>query len=325
MFSCQEAEPELNPVSFEYKVRIEGENAILINWDQPEAGTSLRISISKSESFVNPLSSHEVAVSDGTIRLSGLTPMTAYFLLAELKDEEKVIWSESSEFTSGYTTEMVSYASTDEVQISAKLAYVSTALSPGSRTVIFMHEFTRTKTSWNASGILDSLVRDGNLCLAFDFRGHGSSIYGGDVVDLIEKPWMAREDFDATLDYLEGRDLKRSGEIIVFGASIGACVATSVSSYPEVIGGIAASPVEFLSRDMTTGILVPRGMFYIAGELDKNVSRGIDFGIDAISLSAQTEEPTMVLVMEGAAEHGVDLLESYPELIPEALQWVRDL
>ena len=113
--------------------------------------------------------------------------------------------------------------------------------------------------------------------------------------------------------------------MIVFGASIGACVATSVSSYPEVIGGFAASAVESLSRDMIEGILLPRGMFYIAGELDRNVSTGTDFGEDALSLKAQTREPARVMVMEGSMEHGVDLLEIYPDLIPEVLRWVREL
>lgn len=220
---------------------------------------------------------------------------------------------------------MVSYPSTDGVVISAKLAYISSALSPESRTVIFMHEFSRTKTTWYASGIMDTLIRDGNLCVTFDFRGHGSSSFDGAVTELIDSPWMAREDFDATLVFLEGKDLERSGDILVFGASIGACVATVASSYPEVIGGLAASAVEFLSRDMIEDILVPRGMFYIAGELDKNVTKGIDFGMDAHSLSEQTTAPSRVVVMEGAMEHGVDLFESYPELINEAISWVRDL
>ncbi len=325
MFSCQEADPEQDPVSFEVEIRTEGENDLILNWDTPEAGTTLKISISGSENFTDPLISDEVAVSAGTLRLSGLAPMTDYFLLCELKEKEKIIWSEIMEFTSGYTSEFVSYASTDEVIISAKLAYIASALTPESRTVIFMHEFSRTKNTWNASGIMDTLTRDGNLCVAFDFRGHGSSSYSGDVLDLIDEPWMAREDFDATLDYLEGRDLVRSGDIIVFGASIGACAATVASSYPEVIGGFAASSIESISRNMLEEFLVPRGMFYIAGELDKNVAKGIDYEIDALSLSAQTEEPTLVMVVEGAMEHGVDLLESYPELITEAIRWVRDL
>lgn len=325
IFSCQKEGQEQDSVSFEYDIRTEGENAVIISWDQTEAGTSIRLSISKSENFTNPVSSDEVAVSEGTARLSGLTPMTDYFMLAELKDGEDILWSETKEFSSGYTTERVSYPSTDEVVISAKLAYISTALSPESRTVIFMHEFSRNKNTWDASGIMDTLIRDGNLCLAFDFRGHGSSSYSGDVLELIEKPWMAREDFDATLDYLDGRELERSDDIIVFGASIGACVATTVSAYPEVLGGLAASAVEYLSRDMIEDILVPGGMFYIAGELDKNVTKGIDFGMDAHSLSEQTIAPTRAVVMEGAMEHGVDLFESYPELIHEAISWVRDL
>ena len=169
------------------------------------------------------------------------------------------------------------------MQISAKLGYIASALSPESRTVIFMHEFQRKKSAWAVTGIMDTLIKDGNLCLSFDFRGHGSSTFSGDITDLIEKPWMAREDFDATLDYLEDIDLKHSGDVIVFGASIGACVATVASSYPEVNGGVAASAVEYLSRQMLEEALVPRGMLYIAGELDKNVDKDIYFEDDARS------------------------------------------
>jgi len=69
----------------------------------------------------------------------------------------------------------------------------------------------------------------------------------------------------------------------------------------------------------------PEGMFYIAGELDKNIALGIDYEKDANSLSAGTSPPSKVIIVERTAEHGVALLESNSVLITDAIQWVRDL
>jgi len=325
MFSCQEEGSESENVSLEVEIKNEGESAVIIDWDDHGVGTTVKFTLSTGENSLNNLIIKAVPISDEKIVLSGLESLTDYILFIELKDNEEILWSETRELTTGYTIELVKYASTDDVQISAKLGYIASALSHESRTVIFMHEFQRTKSTWKETGIMDTLIKDGNLCVSFDFRGHGSSTYGGDITDLIEKPWMAREDFDATLDYLENKDLKRSGDVIVFGASIGACVATAASSYPEVIGGVAASAVEFLSMQMLEEVLVPRGMLYVAGELDKNVDRDIFFEDDARSLSAATTSPSKAIIIEGTSEHGVALFESRPELIAEAITWVRAL
>ena len=56
------------------------------------------------------------------------------------------------------------------------------------------------------------------MCIAIDFRGHGSSTSIADISVLIDRPWLLRQDFDATLDYLESRDLELSDEIVVFAS-----------------------------------------------------------------------------------------------------------
>ncbi|MCK4745968.1 MAG: hypothetical protein KAT15_02990 [Bacteroidales bacterium] len=63
------------------------------------------------------------------------------------------------------------------------------------------------------------------------------------------------------------------------------------SSYKNVIGGVAASAVESISRNMGADPFAPSGIYNIVGSSD----------------------------------HGVRLLESNPELITEAIEWVRDL
>ncbi|PLX11999.1 MAG: hypothetical protein C0597_14200, partial [Marinilabiliales bacterium] len=237
-----------------------------------------------------------------------------------------ILWSEIQEFTSFYTVEAVKYPSTDDVEICATLSYVSTKLNSSSRTAIFLHEFMMSKSSWGETFIKDTLLREGYVCVAIDFRGHGCSVFSGDNTTLIHMPWQLREDFDATLDFLETVELERSNEIVVFGASMGACVATMVSSYENVIGGVAASAVQSISVNMAEGNFAPKGMYYLAGELDKSDGvLEIDFEKDAIALFNGTREPKKYEIKPDTRAHGVAILEGDSELINKAIDWVRDL
>jgi pimeloyl-ACP methyl ester carboxylesterase len=172
---------------------------------------------------------------------------------------------------------------------------------------------------------VDTLVKDGNLCIAIDFRGHGCSSFEGENTTLIEQPRMLFDDFNATLQFLDTLDLPHSDTVIVLGASMGACVATTASTYDRVLGGVAASAVEDISRNMIDDVLLPKGLFYIAGELDKNEALDIDFGRDANNLYNATTEPSKVLVIPNTPAHGVDLLDANIPLIGEAIAWVRNL
>jgi pimeloyl-ACP methyl ester carboxylesterase len=324
LISCQKEIPE--EVSFEFDIMPEGESNVVIGWDDIEPGNTIKFSVDTDDQFTDPLVTTEANASEGTVTLTGLAPVTRYFLKIEVSDNQVMIWSGTEEFTSKYSREVVWYASTDNVTLCANLDYISSALSPSSKTVIFMHEFSRSKTSWYVTGIVDTLVKDGNLCVAIDFRGHGASSYDGDMGNLIDQPRMLKEDFDATIQMLDTIHLEHSSEVIVFGASMGACVATSTSTYSDVLGGVAASAVAKISRSMWgSGTFAPAGIFYIAGELDKNAALNIDYEKDANSLSSITKEPSMVKIVEDSYDHGVRLLEVDPDLIAEAIEWVRDL
>jgi pimeloyl-ACP methyl ester carboxylesterase len=154
------------------------------------------------------------------------------------------------------------------------------------------------------------------LCIAIDFKNHGCSTRDNAAYDILAEPWIVREDFDATLDYLETLNLNHSDEVIVFGASIGACVATYVSSYEQVIGGIAASANKYYTELMSENSFTPEGMYYFAGELD--VTSTSEYEEDAYSLLQLTESPTDVYIKDGTNAHGVDLFINNPQLEAEA-------
>ena len=318
------SEEESVEIIYDFKITPFGENNVTIDWIENETGNIVKFTIDTDNQFNTPVVETETESSENTITLSGLAPVTNYFLKIEVIKNGGIIWSEIKDFTSLYTTEIVNYPSTDGVEICAVLKYVSTKLAPSSKKVIFMHEAQSSKLNWNASGIVDTLIRDGHLCVAFDFRGHGGSNYSGDITRVFfDEPWLYREDFDATINYLDSIDLDCSDDIIVFGASLGACVATAVSSYDNVIGGVAASAIEYYSRNMMGDPIIPKGMYYIAGELD-NVLQ-VDYGLDANSLFNGTLEPRQVEIIPGSTAHSIALLEDHKFLIPKAIDWVRKL
>jgi len=310
---------------FSFELKPKEETKLYIEWEDISDAETIRFTIDTDSSFLYPVVVSEINTENNCITLDGLEPVTDYVIKIEVENSGQLLWSEIKEFTSFYTVEVVNYPSTDDVEICATLSYVSTKLTSSSPTAIFMHEFMKTKSSWGNTSIRDTLLRDGYVCLAFDFRAHGCSAYSIDLLSLREMPWLFREDFDASLDFLETIELERSGEVVVFGASMGACVATTVSTYEQVIGGVAASSVESISKNMNLIPFAPKGMFYIAGELDKSEALGIDFELDAIALWNNTDEPKHFEIKPATAAHGVDLFEGDTDLLNKTIDWVRNL
>lgn len=133
---------------------------------------------------------------------------------------------------------------------------------------------------------------------------------------------LLTEDFKACILYIENSKLESSDETIVFGASLGAAIACGAGSLDYVIGGVAASAPAKLADLLLQG-KTPRGIFYLAGELD--VTSNYDFGLDALSLFEITEAPKQVEVVSKSSDHGTSLLDTYPQLNARALLWARSL
>ncbi|PLX11998.1 MAG: hypothetical protein C0597_14195 [Marinilabiliales bacterium] len=322
-FACDKDDEETQIFNFE--INPLGETQVSIDWEDISDAETIRFTIDTDSNFMNPVVVSEINTDNNSITLEGLEPVTDYVVKIEVDKSGQLLWSEIKEFTSFYTLEVVKYPSTDDSEICATLSYVSTKLNSSSRTAIFLHEFMKSKSSWGITNIKDTLIREGYLCVAFDFRGHGCSPYADNVWELLDTPWDLREDFDATLNFLETVELERSDEIVVFGASIGACVATAVSTYENVLGGVATSAVEMWSYSMANGSFAPKGMYYFAGELDVNEALGFYYEQDAISLSSYTKEPKKYYIKPNSDAHGVGILEGDTELINSAIYWIRNL
>lgn len=322
LFGC--SKENTNTKDYNFKISTQGEDVIKIDWEG-DSDNIVQFTIDYSNDFSNPIKQVSTNLSEETFTIDDLLPLTNYFVKIEILDNNSSIWSEIQEFKTSFTIISDSYQTEDDFNIACKINYISTKLNSLSRTVIFMHEFSKNKSSWDATNLIDSLVLDGYLCVTFDFRGHGSSTSIPDATVLIDEPWNLRKDFDATLKYIETLELPFSDEVIVVGASMGACIATSVSTYPNVIGGIASSTSKTISEKSIDTNFAPKGIFYLASELDKNAGLNIDYMLDAYALSDITGSPTKVFVLKSSGSHGILLIQSSNELKSEILEWVRSL
>jgi len=323
LYGC--SKENTNPTGYDFEISPLGESELEIEWKGDANGKIVQFTVDVLDSFSDPLKHFTTDFSDETFTIGDLLALTKYYIKIEILHNSESIWSEIQEFETSFTKISDTYQTEDDLKISCTINYISAKLSSSSRTVIFMHEFSKNKSSWGATKLIDSLVMDGDLCIAFDFRGHGSSTSVPDPTKLIDEPWKLIKDFDATVKYIETLELSFSDEVIVIGASMGACVATAVSSYPNVIGGIASSTSKAISEKSIDINFAPKGMFYLASELDKNTGLNIDYMADAYALSDITDDPTKVFVLKSSGSHGILLIQSSHELKNEILEWVRGL
>lgn len=318
---CKKDEQTIETV-YDFQITPKGEEEVVINWDEKEEGRTVKFTIATNSFFNVNVIEKVVESSIESVTINGLSPLTNYFIKLEVFTDAKPIWSLIDEFTSSYTKRTVTYETSDGIMISCALNYISSRLSPSSRRIIFMHEYGASKSKWTQTVVMDSLVKDGNLCASFDFRGHGASGRLNDISILLEQPNLLIEDFNATIRYLKNSDLECSDETIVFGASIGASIATGVSSFDFVIGGVAASATANLAFSALNGA-TPKGMLYVAG--DHDITNKYNFELEAQSLYQITDEPKKVVIVSNSSDHGTVLLSPNSEATAKVIEWARSL
>jgi dienelactone hydrolase len=326
LFSCAKDDNDI-PETADYKfdVNAVGESSVEIKWDENIESPSINFKVDTSEFFTSPIVDVDIESTENNVSIFGLTALTDYYLQIEIKDGNEVIFLEIHEFKSSYTAEEVSYPSTNEVYVSATVGYIESKLSESSKKIIFLHGAGQRRSVWMQTDIATELIKDGNLCIFIDFRGHGRTGYSGETLTLLERPWEFREDFDATVGFLDTINLPCSDDIIVMGESLGASVAAAVSTYDKVIGGVASSTPKSISIALFEGTIAPKGMFYLAGELDKNEYRGIDYLEDANYFYDITSGQRQVEIVLDSDLHGVELILSDESLVQKVVEWVRGL
>jgi pimeloyl-ACP methyl ester carboxylesterase len=321
-FSCKEKDSI--KIEYQFNIQPSEETQVDISWDNFVSNQSVYIEVDTNNQFLQPIVETTVESILGFTSIQDLDPATDYFIKIEVKENDEIVYTQTDEFSTSYISETVRYPSTDEVELCASLCYVSSKISDSSKTIIFLHAFMQNRSYWKQTKIPKQLIKEGNLVVLIDFRGHGQSTYNGDVFTLSDRPWELRDDFDATLAFLETNELPCSGEVIVIGASMGACVTTVVCSYENIKGGVAVSAVEGISRAMFDAPLSPKGVFYIAGELDVD-SRNRSCADDAINLFNITADPKQVEVVPNTQGHGAELILPNSNLYYKVLDWVRNL
>jgi pimeloyl-ACP methyl ester carboxylesterase len=183
----------------------------------------------------------------------------------------------------------------------------------GSRpTIILLHPFNEDHTQW--AGFVPELVTErGYLALAFDLRGHGTSIFkNGEpqtvqdftVADINQMPL----DVEAAVTYLKTRPESDTNRIGIVGTDIGANIAfISAGTLPEVKATVSVSPN--FRNNQAEEVLIgtnipgfePQNILYVAAFGD-----GYAY-TSSQTMSGLTQGTTSVIGYQGLG-HGLDLL-----------------
>ena len=270
--------------------------------------TSIGIELSEDEDLDRVIKYVDVNdINNISHTLDGLKGATRYFYrLSLLNDGITVFHSEIKEVETSFKMDNFNLETEDNFTLTSKLAYLE-SISGKRPGIILMHEFGVWVNPWVGSDLLKDLVAEGYICLTFFFRGHGTSTSVDDLMDLINDKSLLGKDLAAAIEYLNGHELVRSGELGLMGGSMGAIMALAGNGYEEVKTSVALSPI-------IDGVfvifpnMVLSSAYYLAGELDIREDLSMDIPAETSILYDLTAEPKKLDIILGTSDHGTNLL-----------------
>lgn len=196
-------------------------------------------------------------------------------------------------------------------------------LGPINRSVVLLHELSKSKVSWAES--IQTLQYSGFGVLIVDQRGHGESF----VLANRTKPTFAQfqpEDFEKMVDDVEAfvkhlRDRRPDDKISLVGASIGANAALNyaardknVSSVVLLSPGIDYRGIKTINSIAEYG---DRPLLLVA-------SREDEYSAFSAKQLSEKASPGAVLTLQllDKAGHGTQMLAHKPELIRQIRDWL---
>lgn len=222
----------------------------------------------------------------------------------------------------------IKFLTKDEVEIYGLYAGEGSKNAPA---VVLLHMMLAAKESWR--NFQEKLAAAGFQSLAIDMRGHGESILkNGKTIDYKNFSDVEQQekiyDVEASVNFLleQGIGLE---QISLAGASIGANLALQYQSeHPEIKASVLLSPgldyrgvkTEPLARGIAGGQSV-----YLAGATEDFRSSGPSCADMAETLFNLLESENKKLKIIEGKEHGTDLFITYPELMGEAVEWMKDI
>lgn len=213
--------------------------------------------------------------------------------------------------------ERVTYQAADGLRIIADF-YAPQDGSPAPA-VLLLHQFNGSRAQW--ADLIPDLLAEGYAVLAPDLRSFGESttiVRDGEDADYrLQNLDDMLFDVAAAIIYLSTRTEVEADAIGVVGASVGANLAYVASgAFPEVRATVSMSP----NANPQGGVLLgsdisgfsPRAVLFMSDETE---------AADAETLAATVAEPVDLIVYEGEAAHGVQLLAN-PRAKPDIRGWL---
>ena len=296
------------------------ETSFTANWSINSSDLkSLRIEVSSQQDFSSIFKT--VTVQNTSLKsesISDLHGATVYYyrIIASLNNGNSVS-SEVKKVMTIYKTESVTFITSDNLQIAAKLKYLESNSTKGPG-IIFMHELGVFVNNWNNAELVTSLIAQGNVCMVLDFRGHGQSD-AFELQDIADNIGVVAPDLIAAIDFLKSHKAVNPQKLALVGGSLGAIMSIAGNGYEEVKCSVSLSGGRNGIYSIFQNLEI-ESAFFIVGELDNG--GGIDFPNEAAKLYEIAKQPKKLKTIAGNSAHGTNLLVE-DGLNQEIIDWIN--
>jgi alpha-beta hydrolase superfamily lysophospholipase len=179
----------------------------------------------------------------------------------------------------------------------------------------------QTKESWRPC--MEKLSQANISSLAIDQRGHGESTMRGKLFykDFTNEQQQAKiQDGEGALDFLKKEGASEKN-IFVMGASIGANLAIQMlKNHPEIKKAIALSPgLDYhgvLIEPMVINLQKNQSILIIASHDDP-------YAFESMQHLKQINADQVEMIEASDIGHGTSMFEKKPELIDQAIEWLK--
>jgi len=215
----------------------------------------------------------------------------------------------------------VSFITKDNIAISA--SYLTPKNNSKSYpAIILIHQGGSSRQEWLESSIIESLLNEGFVLLAYDVRQHGKSAKDkGDLFNLFNNPKRAPLDVQAAIKFLKEDSRINQDRIGILGASIGANLAcVAINNNYGIKSAISLSSKTEAVQNLSgkKELLNLKNIFHIASANEQGGLRKQW----AEELYAKTKGERKIAIAKGG-KHGSYILRSSPDLNNQVIEWFK--
>ncbi|NAS29942.1 alpha/beta fold hydrolase [Flavobacteriaceae bacterium R38] len=217
----------------------------------------------------------------------------------------------------------VEFTTNDNITISASYLVPETK-TKSFPAIILIHQGGSSRQEWFQFPMVDQLLKEGYVLLAYDIRQHGKSEKDqGDIFNLFNNPKRAPLDLQAAIQFLEKDDRIDKKRIGILGASVGAnlaCVAAASDEYSiKSVVSISSKTEAAQNLSGKEEPLSLKNAFHIASENEQGGLRKKW----AEELYTKTTGKRKIVIAEGSL-HGAYILKASSTLTNQVIKWFKE-